>query len=94
MAVQIYNLWVLKSYIISAIAEAKNLNYNSIIVMYDLIESTEHEAYHMSGSYSVKLDNLKNGTYDAVLTLDGNIVSFKLDDKFIIRGWSVYLFIG
>ena len=32
MAVQIYNLWVLKSYIISAIAEAKNLNYNSIIV--------------------------------------------------------------
>jgi uncharacterized protein YdeI (BOF family) len=86
MAVQTYNLWVLKSYIISAIAEAKNLNYNSIIVMYDLIESTEHEAYHMSGSYSVKLDNLKNGTYDAVLTLDGNIVSFKLDDKFIIRG--------
>ncbi len=77
---------MLKSYIISAIAEAKNLNYNSIIVTYDLLESTDHEAYHMRGSYGVKPDNLTNGTYDAVLTLDGNIVSFKLDDKFITRG--------
>ena len=65
---------MLKSYIISAIAEAKNLNYNSIIVTYDLLESTNHDAYHMRGSYNVKPDNLKNGTYDAVLTLDVNII--------------------